>query len=88
LPQHDFARKRGSSNASSAAADTADSYGLAANGGTAAAAAAAHQAAELQRLQEGMDLVMRTYERELKKPLRNLVGGELVRALLIQVRVV
>jgi hypothetical protein len=37
-------------------------------------------------LRAGMDLVMRTYERELKKPLRNLVGGELVRALLIQVR--
>lgn len=28
--------------------------------------------------------VMRTYEREMQKPLRNLVGGELVRALLIQ----
>ena len=33
-----------------------------------------------------MDLVMRTYEREMQRPLRNLVGGELVRALLIQVR--
>ncbi|KAL4457516.1 hypothetical protein ABPG75_012381 [Micractinium tetrahymenae] len=38
------------------------------------------------QLLEGMDLVMRTYEREMQKPLRNLVGGELVRALLIQVQ--
>lgn len=29
---------------------------------------------------------MRTYENEMRRPLRNLVGGELVRALLIQVR--
>lgn len=41
---------------------------------------------EERRLLEGMELVMRTYEREMQRPLRNLVGGELVRALLIQVQ--
>ena len=34
----------------------------------------------------GMDLMMRSYESELKKPIRNLVGGDLARALLIQVQ--
>ena len=41
---------------------------------------------EEKQLIEGMDLVMRTYEREMQAPLRNFVGGELVRTLLIQVR--
>ena len=40
---------------------------------------------EQRQLLEGMDLVMRTYESEMQKPLRNIVGGELVRTLLIQV---
>lgn len=35
---------------------------------------------------EGMQLVMRCYEQELKKPVRNLINGELARSLLIQVQ--
>ncbi|PSC72602.1 Nuclear control of ATPase [Micractinium conductrix] len=46
----------------------------------------ASEAGADQEMLSGMDMVMRTYEREMQKPLRNLVGGELVRALLIQVQ--
>ena len=33
----------------------------------------------------GMDYMMHRYESELKKPIRNLVNGQLARSLLIQV---
>lgn len=35
---------------------------------------------------QGMELMMSTYEEELKKPLRNLISGDLMRSLLIQVQ--
>lgn len=35
---------------------------------------------------EGMELMMRSYEQELKRPVRNLVNGDLMRSLLIQVQ--
>ena len=35
---------------------------------------------------EGMDILMRTYESELKRPLQNMINGQLARALLIQVQ--
>ncbi|KAL6772305.1 hypothetical protein ACKKBG_A29715 [Auxenochlorella protothecoides x Auxenochlorella symbiontica] len=37
-------------------------------------------------LVQGMDTMMRRYEHELKKPIRNLVAGDLARCLLIQVQ--
>ena len=33
-----------------------------------------------------MDTLMRTYESELKRPLQNMINGQLARALLIQVQ--
>lgn len=36
-------------------------------------------------LESGMKLVMTSYEKEMRRPLRNLVLGNLVRAMLIQV---
>ncbi|KAH7618699.1 hypothetical protein Ndes2526B_g05616 [Nannochloris sp. 'desiccata'] len=38
------------------------------------------------QLLEGMELMMRSYEQELKRPVRNLVSGDLMRSLLIQVQ--
>ena len=35
---------------------------------------------------EGMDVLMRTYEDQLKNPVRNVLIGQLARALLIQVQ--
>lgn len=35
---------------------------------------------------QGMELMMSSYEQELKKPLRNLISGDLMRSLLIQVQ--
>ena len=37
-------------------------------------------------VQSGMDLLMRSYEDELRRPLKNLIGGDLARCLLIQVQ--
>lgn len=73
--QRDFVSKRG---AAAAAADR--------GGNSTPAALAPAGDPEDPQLLVGMDLVMRTYEREMQRPLRNLVGGELVRALLIQVQ--
>jgi hypothetical protein len=36
-------------------------------------------------LLRGMELMMRTYEEELKQPIKNLVAGDLARSMLIQV---
>lgn len=72
--QRDYVRKRGEAPAIEAAIEAA------------ATAAALGGDGEEARMLQGLDLVMRTYEREMQRPLRNLVGGELVRALLIQVR--
>ncbi len=38
------------------------------------------------QLLEGMELMMRSYEQELKRPVKNLVSGDLMRSLLIQVQ--
>ena len=38
------------------------------------------------QLLAGMELMMRSYEQELKRPVRNLVNGDLMRSLLIQVQ--
>lgn len=72
--QRDYVRKRGEAPAIEAAIEAA------------ATAAALGGDGEEARMLQGLDLVMRTYEREMQRPLRNLVGGELVRALLIQVQ--
>ncbi|KAK2078374.1 hypothetical protein QBZ16_003214 [Prototheca wickerhamii] len=37
-------------------------------------------------MQHGMDVMMRRYEQELKRPIKNLVAGDLARCLLIQVQ--
>ncbi|PRW56115.1 Nuclear control of ATPase [Chlorella sorokiniana] len=72
----------GNASAADAAYDSAAEVVPAVPGGAAVGA----ESADERRLLEGMELVMRTYEREMQRPLRNLVGGELVRALLIQVQ--
>lgn len=46
-------------------------------------AVAAGEAVEV--VMPGMDFMMECYEDELKKPIRNLVSGQLARSLLIQV---
>lgn len=61
------------------------------DGAAGAAGPATSQGGELVPLPppaalEGMQLVMRCYEQELKKPIRNLINGELARSLLIQVQ--
>ena len=43
-------------------------------------------AGEVELVMPGMDFMMSCYEDELKKPIRNLVSGQLMRSLLIQVR--
>lgn len=42
--------------------------------------------AQEDTLLEGMELMMHCYENELKRPLKNLVAGDLMRSLLIQVQ--
>ena len=46
--------------------------------------AALEQAEDTEAI-PGMDFMMHRYESELKKPIRNLVNGQLMRSLLIQV---
>lgn len=85
----DFLKRRGAGAAVAlgAAGPEASSAAGSAKGMTAAPApdAAAGAGPKGSGL-PGMDLMMRSYEAELKKPLRNLVGGDLARALLIQVQ--
>jgi hypothetical protein len=90
--QTDFVRRRGRAAASGPAHPPLKAGAGSSNGSDSAAAAEpaaapppAYEWEEQRQLLEGMDLVMRTYESEMQKPLRNIVGGELVRTLLIQV---
>ena len=45
-----------------------------------------HHDAQEDTLLEGMEVMMHCYENELKRPIKNLVAGDLMRSLLIQVQ--
>lgn len=77
----DFIKKRGTK---AATVTTGGSVGTSAagDGGNGTGSSSAGDAEVLR----GMDLMMRSYEQELKRPIRHLVSGDLMRSLLIQVQ--
>jgi len=81
----DFIQRRGTA----AAMATRDHNDARRHGTTAASSGTIDGVAtEIEDVQllEGMELMMRSYEQELKRPVRNLVNGDLMRSLLIQVQ--
>jgi nuclear-control-of-ATPase protein 2 len=77
---------RGGAAAAAAAAAAAGAEGEEAAAAPAAGPEPGLDADDAQLMSRGMARVMRSYERELRQPLRNLFAGSLARAVLIQVQ--
>ena len=87
----DFIKRRGKAAASTTTASSSSSSttAAAAEGSNSTNAAAEYGGDTIgsgDELLEGMELMMRSYEMELKKPIKNLLSGDLMRSLLIQVQ--